>query len=69
MSQSVGRLGLEPRTHGLKEDRWTAPGALPARMSREYARKAQVALVVRWCSFHETFHGIQARPGGVRHRT
>jgi hypothetical protein len=30
-------------------------------MSRENARRAQAALAVRWCSFHDSFHGIQAR--------
>ncbi len=65
----MGRLGLEPRTHGLKEDRCTAPIALPAPISREFAPKAQVALVARWRSFHESFHGIQARATEFRHRT
>jgi hypothetical protein len=59
----VGRLGLEPRTHGLKEDRCTAPSALPALTSREYARKAHTAQRVCQDSFHEPFHDIHATPG------
>jgi hypothetical protein len=65
----MGRLGLEPRTHGLKEDRCTAPSALSAPMSHENARKAQVALAACWCSFHDSFHGMQARAAVFRHRT
>jgi hypothetical protein len=67
-SEGVGRLGLEPRTHGLKEDRCTSPNALPALMARENARKTQVALAVPRCSFHDSFHGSQARAAELRHR-
>jgi hypothetical protein len=56
----VGRLGLEPRTHGLKEDRCTAPSALPAPMFREYARKVHTAHSRRRNPFHEPFHGTRA---------
>jgi hypothetical protein len=59
-SERVGRLGLEPRTHGFKEDRSAALGARPAPMSREYARKAHTAHSRYRHSFHETFHGTRA---------
>ena len=60
----MGRPGFEPGTHGLKEDRCIALSALPARMSREYARKAHTAQRVRRYSFHETFHEVRASSRG-----
>jgi len=63
----VGRLGLEPRTHGLKEDRWSAKSALPARLPLMYARKAPIAQSFRWCSFHESFRSVGAPSGGFGH--
>jgi hypothetical protein len=63
-SESAGRLGLEPRTHGLKENRWSAKSALPAQMPRVDAREAQIAQGCGRCSSHESFHDIQTAPAG-----
>ncbi len=53
----VGRLGLEPRTNGLKEACCGAPAALPAQMRRVSARKALSAQSIRRHSVHDPFHG------------
>ncbi|MGO9082886.1 MAG: tyrosine-type recombinase/integrase [Streptosporangiaceae bacterium] len=55
--ERVGRLGLEPRTHGLKEDRSAALSARPAPMSRPDCTEAPPALVPRVVPQH---------PGGTR---
>jgi glycine/D-amino acid oxidase-like deaminating enzyme len=67
MFSLVGRLGLEPRTHGLKEDRWGAKNALPAQMSLLCTRKAPIAQGCDRCSSHESFHGLGGAPGRFGH--
>jgi hypothetical protein len=56
----VGRLGLEPRTHGLKVGCPAAPGVLPAQMLHVGARKAHNAQGRGQGSSHESFHDRQA---------
>jgi len=63
----VGRLGLEPRTHGLKVGWLAAPGVLPAQMPHADARKAHIAQGCGQYSSHESSHGIQALARGIRH--
>ena len=61
------RLGLEPRTHGLKEDRWGAETVLPARMPHADARRAHIAQGYGLYSSHESSHGIPRRARRIRH--
>ena len=60
----VGRLGLEPRTHGLKVGWLAALSVLPAQMPHADERKAHIAQGCGRHSSHESSHGIQAGPAG-----
>jgi hypothetical protein len=60
----VGRLGLEPRTHGLKVGWLAALSVLPAQMPHADERKAHIAQGCGRRSSHEWSHGIQAGPAG-----
>ena len=62
-----GASGARTRSPRIKEDRCTAPSALAALISREYARKAHTAHQVRWRSSHDTFHEIRASSREVVH--
>jgi hypothetical protein len=61
----VGRLGLEPRTHGLKVGRLAVPGVLAAQIPRMDARKAHIAQGCGRHSSHESFHSHQAEGRGI----
>jgi len=55
----VRRQGLEPRTRGLRVDRWAAADALPARIAHVNAPKAPTTRACDRRSFHEPFHDLQ----------
>ena len=58
------RQGLEPRTRGLRVDRWAAADALPARIAHVNAPEAPNTRAFGWCSFHDPFHGPMASTAG-----
>jgi hypothetical protein len=58
----VRRQGFEPRTRGLREDRYAALSALPAQMACANAQRAPQCTTIPQGSFHESFHEILHRP-------
>ena len=63
----VRRQGLEPRTRGLRVDRWAAANALPARIAHVNAPEACNTRTSGRYPFHDPFHGPMADTAGMRH--
>ena len=68
-SRRVRRQGLEPRTRGLRVGCSESADALPAPISQTKAPECTDGTVTRQYSFHEPFHGIDARPRRIGHPT